>query len=227
VLTNDADIDGDTLSAQLVSNVSHGTLTLNPNGSFAYTPSRDFAGTDGFSYRAFDGALGSNPVSVTITVNDTVAPVITSSVATTLLSTANSNLVNVGLAATATDNSGGSVVIGVQVFGDEDDETATLPGVVHSPDARDIAPNTLQLRAERVETNDGRVYVIVVTATDSVGNVSRNYHTVVVPKNNKGASINSVNTQAAQAVAAFWAANGEVPLGYFVIGDGAVIGPKQ
>ncbi len=61
----------------------------------------------------------------------------------------------------------------------------------------------------------------------SAGNVSRNYHTVVVPKNNKGASVNSVNAQAAQAVAAFQAANGAVPPGYFVIGDGAVIGPKQ
>ncbi|MBA3351580.1 MAG: tandem-95 repeat protein, partial [Blastocatellia bacterium] len=227
VLTNDGDIDGDNLTAQLVSNVSNGSLTLNPDGSFTYTPNRDFAGADGFTYRASDGTATSNTVSVAITVNDTVAPVLTSSVAVNLLSTANSNLVNVGLSATARDNSSSPVVIQVQVFGDEDDEAATLPGVVHSPDARDIAPNTLRLRAERVEANDGRVYIIVVTATDAVGNVSRNYHTVVVPKNNKQSSINSVNAQAAQAVAAFQGANGAVPSGYFVIGDGAVVGPKQ
>ena len=96
---------------------------------------------------------------------------------------------------------GESVTIQVAVFGDEDDQTATLPGVVHSPDAKDIAPNTLRLRGERVEANDGRVYLIVVTATDPSGGVTRNYHTVVVPKNNKPASINSVNAQAAAAIA--------------------------
>ena len=84
---------------------------------------------------------------------------------------------------------GETVTIQVAVFGDEDDQTATLPGVVHSPDAKDIAPNTLRLRGERVEANDGRVYLIVVTATDSSGGVDRNYHTVVVPKNNKPANI--------------------------------------
>jgi len=227
VLANDADMEGDSLAAQLVSNVSRGTLALNADGSFVYMPNPDFAGTDTFTYRAFDGAVGSNTVSVTITVNDTVAPALTSAVATTLLSQTNSNLVNVGLTASATDNSGGLVAIGVQVFGDEDDEAPTVPGVVHSPDAKDIAPNTLRLRAERVEANDGRVYIVVVTATDPAGNVSRNYHTVVVPKNNKQASINSVNAQAAQAVVAFRAANGAIPPGYFVVGDGAVVGPKQ
>ena len=226
VLANDTDIDS-SLTAQLVSNVAHGTLTLNADGSFTYAPSLNYTGPDSFTYRAFDGTDGSNVVTVSITVNDTVPPVINSSVAVTLLSPASSDLVNVGLTATATDNSGGPVTIQVAVFGNEDDQTATLPGVVHSPDARDIAPNTLRLRAERVEANDGRVYLIIVTATDSVGNVSRNYHTVVVPKNNKQASINSVNAQAAAAIAYSTANNGAPPPGYFVIGDGATIGPKQ
>src|SRR5206468_936158 len=38
VLANDSDVDGDTLTAVLVSGPSHGTLTLNANGSFTYTP---------------------------------------------------------------------------------------------------------------------------------------------------------------------------------------------
>ncbi|PYS65240.1 MAG: hypothetical protein DMF74_04475, partial [Acidobacteria bacterium] len=37
VLGNDTDIDGGVLSAQLVSNVSHGVLVLNADGSFIYT----------------------------------------------------------------------------------------------------------------------------------------------------------------------------------------------
>jgi DNA/RNA endonuclease G (NUC1) len=229
VLSNDTDIDSATLTAQLAvnGNVSHGSLTLNADGSFSYTPSPDFEGTDSFTYHANDGSANSNDVTVNITVHDTVPPVLTSSVATSLIGATNSNLVNVGLNASATDNSGDPVAIEVVVFGDEDDQTPTKANEVHSPDARDIGLLTLRLRGERVEANDGRVYLIVITATDSSGNVSRNYQTVVVPKSNKQANIDSVNAQAAAAVAYASSHAGSPPPGYFVIGDGPIIGPKQ
>jgi VCBS repeat-containing protein len=76
VLTNDSDADGDPLTAVLVSDVTHGTLTLSPNGSFTYMPDANYAGADSFTYRASDGMDTSNlaTVSITITpVND--APV--------------------------------------------------------------------------------------------------------------------------------------------------------
>lgn len=69
VLSNDNDPDGDTLSALLVTPPSHGTLTLNPDGSLAYTPSAHFNGTDSFTYRVTDGQVPSAPASVSITVN--------------------------------------------------------------------------------------------------------------------------------------------------------------
>jgi hypothetical protein len=115
------------------------------------------------------------------------------------------------------------VTFNVQVFGDENDETATSSGVVHSPDAKDIGVGTLRLRAERVDAQDGRVYLIVVGATDFAGNTSRGCHTVVVPKNKKG----DVDAQAAAAKAFCEANSGAAPPGYFVIGDGPIIGPKQ
>jgi DNA/RNA endonuclease G (NUC1) len=229
VLANDSDIDSPALTAVIVSGTgpSHGSLTLNGNGSFSYVPAHDYTGPDSFSYRAFDGTDYSNVAPVTLTINDTVAPVLTSSVAMTLISTTNSNLINVGLTASATDNSGGPVTIDVAVFGDEDDQTPTDNNTVHSPDAKDIAPGTLRLRGERIEANDGRVYLIVVKATDSAGNISRNYHTVVVPKSNKQANIDAVNAQAAAAASYAQSHNGVPPPGYFVIGDGPIIGPKQ
>src|SRR5690606_17637909 len=55
VLFNDSDVDGDLLSAVLVGGVSHGTLTLNSDGSFSYTPMTEFTGLDSFSYKANDG----------------------------------------------------------------------------------------------------------------------------------------------------------------------------
>ena len=68
VLGNDADADGDRLSAQLAIGPTHGTLALNANGSFRYVPAAGFAGTDRFTYRAGDGGLVSGPATVTITV---------------------------------------------------------------------------------------------------------------------------------------------------------------
>jgi VCBS repeat-containing protein len=69
VLSNDTDANGDTLTAALVSNVSHGTLNLNSNGSFTFTPTTGYVGTDSFTYKANDGKADSNTVTVTITIS--------------------------------------------------------------------------------------------------------------------------------------------------------------
>lgn len=69
VLGNDGDIDGDALTAVQVSGPSNGTLTLNADGSFTYTPDADFNGSDSFTYKANDGTADSNTATVTITVN--------------------------------------------------------------------------------------------------------------------------------------------------------------
>ncbi len=68
VLENDTDMNSDVLSAVLVSGPSHGTLDLDSNGGFTYTPEEDFLGTDSFTYRASDGLLTSDIVTVPITV---------------------------------------------------------------------------------------------------------------------------------------------------------------
>jgi len=68
VLGNDSDPEGDTLTANQSSNVANGTLSLNADGSFAYTPSTGFTGSDSFTYVANDGALDSNVATVSITV---------------------------------------------------------------------------------------------------------------------------------------------------------------
>lgn len=54
VLTNDSDLNGDALTAQIVSNPSGGTLTLAPNGNFTYTAPNNFLGIISFKYRAVD-----------------------------------------------------------------------------------------------------------------------------------------------------------------------------
>jgi len=69
VLANDTDADGDPLSAVLVGLPANGTLDLNADGSFTYTPNLNFNGSDSFIYKANDGTVDSNLATVTITVN--------------------------------------------------------------------------------------------------------------------------------------------------------------
>jgi VCBS repeat-containing protein len=73
VSSNDTDPQGATLTAQLVSGPSHGSLTLNTNGSFSYTPTTGYTGSDSFTYRAINGANNSNVATVTISVLPTLA----------------------------------------------------------------------------------------------------------------------------------------------------------
>jgi VCBS repeat-containing protein len=58
----------DDYTAVFVSGPAHGTLTLNPDGSFTYTPAENFCGEDSFTYKAYDGELYSNVATVRITV---------------------------------------------------------------------------------------------------------------------------------------------------------------
>ena len=67
VLSNDSDVDGDTLTAALVSGPANGSLTLNADGSFDYTPNANFNGVDTFVYAASDGTAWAE-TTVTITV---------------------------------------------------------------------------------------------------------------------------------------------------------------
>ncbi|MCH8040993.1 MAG: tandem-95 repeat protein [Nitrospinae bacterium] len=70
VLSNDSDPNNDPLTAVLSTGPANGTLTLQSDGSFVYTPNLGFSGTDSFTYQANDGQGFSNVATVTITVNE-------------------------------------------------------------------------------------------------------------------------------------------------------------
>ena len=69
LLNNDSDADGDTLTVSLVSGTSNGTLSLNSDGAFNYTPNLNFNSTDSFIYQISDGNGGTAQANVTLTVN--------------------------------------------------------------------------------------------------------------------------------------------------------------
>jgi len=68
VLANDADSDGDALTAAVARAPGNGTLTLGTDGSFQYTPNKKFVGVETFTYTVHDGLATSAPATVTIRV---------------------------------------------------------------------------------------------------------------------------------------------------------------
>lgn len=74
VLANDSDVEGDLLTATLVEGPTNGAVTLNPDGSFSYTPAAGFSGSDSFTYQATDGTGVSNTATVLIAINPTSVP---------------------------------------------------------------------------------------------------------------------------------------------------------
>ncbi len=70
VLANDSDANGHALTVALVGDVTHGSLSLDADGSWTYDPDPSYVGTDTFTYRASDGAATSNLATVTITVRN-------------------------------------------------------------------------------------------------------------------------------------------------------------
>ncbi len=118
VLANDTDPDTPLagLTAELVTGpASAAAFALNADGTFSYTPSANFSGTDGFTYRVFDGGTYSNIATVTIAVaavND--APVNTVPGAETVaedtavvFSTANGNAISIA----DLDDAGGNLQV--------------------------------------------------------------------------------------------------------------------
>ena len=68
------DADGDNLTINQTMAPRNGSVSVNPDGSFAYTPAANFFGSDSFEVTALDGRGGSDTATVTINVSDVVDP---------------------------------------------------------------------------------------------------------------------------------------------------------
>jgi VCBS repeat-containing protein len=75
VLQNDTNAFGLPMTAELVSGPAHGSLALNSNGGFTYTPLSAYSGSDSFQYRPWDGTRYGPAATVTLTVTANQAPV--------------------------------------------------------------------------------------------------------------------------------------------------------
>lgn len=110
VLGNDSDPQNNPLTAILDTDVTHGSLTFNADGSFSYTPTSNYNGIDSFTYKATDGTHQSGVITVLLTIN----PI---------------NDAPVAQADTAVASNGGSIYIPV-LLNDSDVENSPLTPVI-------------------------------------------------------------------------------------------------
>ncbi|WP_184470989.1 Ig-like domain-containing protein, partial [Pedobacter sp. AK013] len=79
-----SDVDGDPLTFTVTTPPAHGTVVVNADGTYTYTPANNYSGTDVFIVTVSDGKGGTVTVTINVTVNPTnVAPVATAPAVTT------------------------------------------------------------------------------------------------------------------------------------------------
>ncbi|NMB67708.1 MAG: ExeM/NucH family extracellular endonuclease [Chloroflexi bacterium] len=103
-----SDADGDPLTFTLGSGPANGTLVLNADNTFTYTPALDYFGLDGFTFTVSDGRGGSD----TGTVSITVTPINDNPVADELSFTIEENTV-LNASVTASDVDGDTLTYGI------------------------------------------------------------------------------------------------------------------
>jgi len=73
LLTNDSDTDGNILSATVMNTPANGTVIMQPNGDFTYTPNANYFGSDAFTYQVCDDGVPS--ICLTENVSLSISPV--------------------------------------------------------------------------------------------------------------------------------------------------------
>jgi hypothetical protein len=119
-------------------------------------------------------------------------------------------LINVGLSVPLNEDADPSTHVSVQVYANDQ---------ANASDAANIAPDTLQLRAARQGNGQGRVYLIVATATDASGQTGFDVCTVVVPHDQSARSIAQAQAEA-EAAEAYYREFQTAPDGYGLLGEG-------
>ncbi|MBB1520587.1 retention module-containing protein, partial [Aquipseudomonas guryensis] len=117
------DADGDSLTFNLLDAPDNGQLTLNPDGSWLYTPNPDYNGPDSFQVQVSDGRGGVN----TLVVNIGVTPVNDAPVAVAdAASVAEGGSVLIDLAGNDTDSDDGIDPSSIVITGNPANGTVTV-----------------------------------------------------------------------------------------------------
>ena len=191
------------LTFNVTSGPSHGTLSgTAPN--LTYTPALNYCGSDSFKFTVTDTGDGSAPpltsseATVSITVDDTIGPTITLTGGSLTLSPPNHNYQTItmsAMVASASDHCDSGVDINdVVITKVTSDELDNAPGNDDGNTVNDIviAANckSVQLRAERNGSLNGRVYTVTLKVSDSAGNSTTTTRKITV-QTGSGAAVDS------------------------------------
>lgn len=162
VLGNDSDADSDPLSAQLVTNVSNGALTLNTDGSFTYQPDPNFSGSDTFTYRASDGTALSNIATVTITVHPVNDPPVAQGQGVQI-----NEDTAIEITLTATDTEGSALTYAVVTPPAHGQLSGSAPVLTYTPDLNYHGGDSFTFKA-----NDGGLDSNIATVTITISPIN-------------------------------------------------------
>ncbi len=178
VLANDTDAADNQLTAVKVSDPAHGTVTLNSNGSFTYTPAANFNGTDSFTYKANNGTFDSNTANVNINVTAIPTPTPTPSPSPTPVPDTTAPTVTINQAADQSDPTGSSPINFTVVFSESVTNFATgdvtLSGTAGATTATVTGSGTTYNVAVTGMVRSGTVIATINAgvATDAAGNAN-------------------------------------------------------
>jgi VCBS repeat-containing protein len=183
VLANDGDPNGLPITALPVTPAEHGDVTLNPDGSFTYTPDDpDSTSEDEFEYKATNGSKDSNAARVRISVNGdgNDSPVFTSAGAVSVVENTTSVV-----ALAATDAEGDTVTFSITGGADAGDFTITS-GTLRFSSAPDFE--------DPDDSDNDNVYAVQVTADDGNGGTTVQSILVTVTNENEEPEFTSSNS---------------------------------
>ncbi|MBI1922229.1 MAG: hypothetical protein HYS23_14235 [Geobacter sp.] len=112
-----------------------------------------------------------------VTVIDTIAPTLRPIASAGILWPPNHELIDVVIAVNAKDNSGGTILLQASASSSEppdaDGDGSTIPDIIGPSIVQSTGVISFQLRAERAGKGAGKVYTILITATDEYGNTGK------------------------------------------------------
>ncbi len=187
-----SDFDGDTLDyvwtdgtnvlcSGNIQTITGGTSVLLPDCVISNLS----LGTHTISLQVFDGANLPVTKSVTVQIIDDMAPTLKPKANIYILWPPNHRMVDIAIAANATDNSGCPVTLNATVTSNEPENGLgsgdTGPDWTQPVIDQDTGMIYMQLRAERSGRGKGRIYTVIITATDCSGNISTAKAKIRVP----------------------------------------------
>ncbi len=136
----------------------------------------------------------------------------------------NHALVDVGFSLDVTSACAGQVSVRLEAFADEPDEDQTGDG--NQPHDAQITPPEVYLRSERKGNSDGRVYLLIATATGPGGVSGVGCAVSGVPQSRSKKDLDSITSQK-QAALAHCEANDAAPSSFYKLAEGELLHANQ